>query len=71
MAARNADLRKVSRDIIIAYDNDPAGRKAQERALKKLKGFMPVYGVTLPEGRDVDECSDKELIQLFGQPVRK
>ena len=67
-------LRRMAKEVIVAYDNDiekedrtNPGQIAQAKVLKKLRGFFPVYGVTLPKGRDVDQCSDEELEQLFGR----
>lgn len=53
-----------TRTIVLALDNDPAGRAATER-LRKLLTNKLVYEVVLPEGRkDIGECTDEELLNL-------
>lgn len=53
-----------TRTIVLALDNDEAGRKATER-LKKLVTNKLIYTVELPEGRkDVGECTDDEIQDL-------
>ena len=52
------------RSIVLALDNDEAGRKATER-LKKLVTNKLIYTVELPDGRkDVGECTDDEIQNL-------
>ena len=52
------------RSIVLALDNDEAGRKATER-LKKLVTNKLIYTVELPVGRkDVGECTDNEIQNL-------
>lgn len=52
------------RSIVLALDNDEAGRKATER-LKKLVTNKLIYTVELPEHRkDVGECTDDEIQNL-------
>lgn len=52
------------RSIVLALDNDEAGRKATER-LKELVTNKLIYTVELPEHRkDVGECTDYEIQNL-------
>lgn len=52
------------RAIVLALDNDQAGREATER-LRKLLTNKLVYKVVLPEGRkDIGECTDEEIQNL-------
>lgn len=53
-----------TRTIVLALDNDDAGRKATER-LKVLLTNKIVYEALLPAGRkDIGECTDEELLNL-------
>ena len=52
------------RTIVLALDNDQAGREATKR-LRKLLTNKLVYEVVLPEGRkDIGECTDEEIQNL-------
>lgn len=58
-----------TRSIILALDNDDAGRKATKRLSAIIKNKL-VYSVILPEGRkDIGECTDEELNNLEVEPI--
>jgi len=53
-----------TRKLILATDNDEAGRKANARLRSLIKGKL-ITEVELPKGRkDVGECTDEELLNL-------
>lgn len=53
-----------TRKLVLALDNDTAGRKATERLKQKVKGKI-ISTVTLPKGRkDIGECTDEEIRKL-------
>ena len=55
--------------VVLAYDQDRAGRAAARRARGSL-GRLDVRELTLPEGRkDVQECAAGELAAAFGALV--
>lgn len=53
-----------TRKLVLALDNDIAGRKATERLKQKVKGKI-ISTVKLPKGRkDIGECTDEEIQKL-------
>lgn len=52
--------------VVMSYDGDEAGHKAQERAVGTLKAFMPVEEVILPDGRDPNDLSHEEVLKFYG-----
>ena len=52
------------RKLILALDNDSAGREATAKLRKRIKNKL-ITEVVLPEGRkDVGECTDEEIDNL-------
>lgn len=52
------------RKLILALDNDEAGRKATEKLKKRIKTKI-VTQVIIPNGhKDIGECSDEEIENL-------
>ena len=53
-----------TRQLVLALDNDKAGREATEK-LKKTVTTKLITEVILPEGRkDIGECTDEEIMNL-------
>lgn len=53
-----------TRHLILALDNDEAGRSATERLKKRIRNKL-ISVVELPVGRkDIGECSDSEICEL-------
>lgn len=53
-----------TRNLVLAFDNDKAGREGAERIRKHIKGKL-ITEVILPDGRkDVGECTDEEIQHL-------
>lgn len=54
-----------TRKLILALDNDEAGRKATEKLRKRIKNKL-VTEVILPKGKkDIGECTDEEIDNLL------
>lgn len=58
-------------EIILAYDNDDAGRKGTKSAVELLfaNGWMPqqITQLTFPSGQDPNDCSPELLKELYDQ----
>lgn len=53
-----------TRHLVLAFDDDRAGRYGAERVRKQIKGKL-ITEVILPEGRkDIGECTDEEIQNL-------
>ena len=53
-----------TRKLVLALDNDEAGRQATERLKSKIKCKI-ISTVVLPKGRkDIGECTDEEIMNL-------
>jgi DNA primase len=59
-------LKTYTKLVIFSYDGDKAGRDAQEKAIKRLKVFMPTVGVALPEGTDPNDLTEDEAEKIYG-----
>jgi 5S rRNA maturation endonuclease (ribonuclease M5) len=58
----------VSKDVIICYDNDDAGRKGAKKVARKLKfAGKKVRIATLPEGMDVTDYFQEHDVTEFQQ----
>lgn len=57
---------KTGADVVLSYDNDVAGNKARDKAIKMLKNKCNLYSVTLPEGHDAENIEREELMKLYG-----
>lgn len=58
-----ADIIKRSpiRNLIIAADNDKAGRKLKDEIIKRLNGYVRLYDITFPdEYKDLNDIQDIE-----------
>lgn len=50
--------------IELGFDNDKAGRNGTRKAIKKARGKFDIYVLTYPEGKDADDCTREELVQV-------
>lgn len=62
-------IKKFSNLAVVSYDGDDAGRRAQERAIDKLKQFMPVVSIDLPEGFDPNELSEQKVMKYYKEYI--
>ncbi len=58
-------LRKFFTSLRIVPDGDQAGYEAAERISQMLSGLMPVSTAKVPEGKDPDELTSGEMIELL------
>lgn len=57
---------RFTRKVVMSYDGDDAGRKAQAKAVETLRGFLPVEEVELPDGRDPNDLRREEVLEIYG-----
>jgi DNA primase len=71
-------LRKYSRGVILSYDGDLAGRNAMYGSIDKhgkihpgeqelLDPYIPTICINLPDGKDPNNLSDKQITGIYGQ----
>ena len=65
-------LRRYTKRVVLSYDGDDAGEKAvhgdEKRCgeLRSLSLHIPTVSVHLPEGRDPNNLSEKEVAAIYG-----
>ena len=67
MTQRQRDLllQAPIEELVIATDNDRAGRKIADSIVKQLSGYLTLKTITLPEQvKDVNELSRERLIEI-------
>lgn len=53
-----------ARDIYLAFDNDPVGKKLTELVAGKLKNYKNIFIVEFPDGfKDANEVNDKNILK--------
>jgi len=57
-------------EILILGDGDKAGRDMAVKVLEAARPFLPASIVDIPEGKDPQDLTDEEKIQLIGPPDR-
>lgn len=61
-----AQLKKLGvQSYVICLDNDAAGARGTEKLKKALKGSAMVWTMTVPEGKDVNDCEYDEFIKAY------
>ena len=65
-----------NKEIILCYDNDDAGRKAEEKAIKKLQGIAKTIKVlNLNYDGDINDvlmnCGITTLVNILDNPIKK
>ena len=58
-------LKRHSSRVVLSYDGDNAGRRAQKDAFEHLKKIMPCLTVSLPEGKDPNDLSSEEIKRFY------
>jgi DNA primase len=56
-----------TKNIILCFDGDEAGRKCTELATEKLSGSFYVNRITLPEGKDPGDMERNEFIKCVNE----
>lgn len=65
-------LAKIPKLVVLMLDNDRAGREATSKMMYRLRRIgLPFVVVNLPEGKDPDQLSDKEVHRLKRQLLKK
>jgi len=65
-------LRRYTKRVVLSYDGDDAGEKAvhgdekRRGELRSLSLHIPTVSVHLPEGRDPNNLSEKEVAAIYG-----
>ena len=59
-------IRRHSELAVVSFDGDNAGRRAQKVAVRSLREILPTIEVAMPEGKDPNELSAKNLEVLYG-----
>ena len=67
-------LRHYAHKVVLSYDGDEAGQKAMHGDAKKRRGelhalsmHVPTISVHLPDGRDPNDLSEKEIEEIYGE----
>lgn len=59
---------KFFSSVVVLGDGDKAGREMAEKTYQALRPYLPVRIAELPEGRDPDDLSAEEKLDLLGPP---
>ena len=52
-------------NFVICMDGDEAGHKATAKLKKALKSVAIVWSISMPDGKDVNDCTKEEFDQLY------
>ena len=52
-------------EVILCFDDDEAGSKATEKVHDRLAGYMKVYNLHLPDGKDPNDLTEDEVYDIF------
>lgn len=52
-------------EFVICCDGDDAGRKATRRLQKQLQSVAIVWAISMPDGKDLNDCSKEEFDKLY------
>ena len=58
-------LLRLNIDITLSFDNDTAGNKATEKAIKLLRNKVTLRKIELKEGHDPDDETEEDLINAY------
>lgn len=61
-------LKKLFKEVVIVPDGDQPGYVAADKAFLSIGAAMPVSLARVPMGKDPDELSDDEMLELLGPP---
>ena len=56
---------QLNLDVTLSFDNDKAGNKATDKAIKVLKNKVTVKKINLPEGKDPADIETEELLKAY------
>lgn len=58
-------LMRLNLNIVFSFDNDKAGNKCLNKSKELFKNKVDVKTITLPEGKDPADCTEKELLSAY------
>ena len=58
-------LLRLNIDVTLSFDNDTAGNKATEKAIKLLRNKVTLRKIELHEGHDPDDETEEDLINAY------
>lgn len=56
---------QLNLDVTLSFDNDKAGNKAREKAIKVFKNKVTLRNIELPEGSDPADLSKENLLKAY------
>ena len=56
---------QLNLDVTLSFDNDKAGNKATDKAIKVLKNKVTIKKINLPEGKDPADIETEELLKAY------
>lgn len=62
-------LCSTTKKVVLAFDNDNAGRKVLKKARKMLEQYVDLKIITPPEGKDWAECTNEEVLKIYDGDV--
>jgi len=54
-------------NIVLCMDGDDAGRRATAKLKRQLKSVAMVWVITMPDGKDLNDCSKEEFDKLYSE----
>lgn len=58
-----------AREFVLCFDGDDAGKRATRKFKKALKSIAFVWEMTMPDGKDANDCSKEEFDQLYSERI--
>ena len=52
-------------EFVICMDGDEAGRKATEKLRRHLSNVAIIWSISMPDGKDLNDCTREEFLQLY------
>ena len=52
-------------EFVICMDGDEAGRKATEKLRRHLSSVAIIWSISMPDGKDLNDCTREEFLQLY------
>lgn len=62
-------LRSLTKTVVLSYDGDEAGESALAKSMEVLGPWFRTIAIRLPEGRDPNDLTPKEVKQTYAQFV--
>jgi DNA primase len=62
-------LRSLTRTVVLSYDGDEAGEAALSKSMEVLGPWFRTIAIRLPEGRDPNDLTPKEVKETYAEYV--